>query len=181
MGGRSFFEQNENPFHLEVVLPHPDFRPIVQKGKSRNGKVDGPAACCVRPEFSVTPHLALQWIVEWTLAGSAMLYLSYSGVLAHLRIARSWGSLSSTLRRGEVGEIFATAETVVARGEPVQAALFSRSALRALYRGAGVSLEMADYAERNAAIDPQLLEALRSDAMQLRLLALKRLLQTSAI
>jgi hypothetical protein len=51
-----------------------------------------------------------------------------------------------------------------------------------MYQNARVLLEMADYAKRNVApgseaVDPMLLEALRSDAMQIRLLVLMALAQ----
>ena len=42
--------------------------------------------------------------------------------------------------------------------------------IRAIYQNAGVMLEMADYASRNSdSVDSELLLALRSDAMQIRL------------
>jgi len=38
----------------------------------------------------------------------------------------------------------------------------------AMYKNAGVMMEMAEFAARNSAIDPALLEMLRSDAAQIR-------------
>jgi hypothetical protein len=44
-----------------------------------------------------------------------------------------------------------------------------------MYKNAGVMMEMAEFAARNSAIDPALLEMLRSDAAQIRLCILKSL------
>ena len=47
-----------------------------------------------------------------------------------------------------------------------------------MYQNAGVMQEMAEFASRNSdAIDPMLLQTLRSDAMQIRVCVLKTLVQ----
>jgi hypothetical protein len=50
-----------------------------------------------------------------------------------------------------------------------------------LYRDAGAMIALADYAERNACnLDHALIEELRSDALQIRSIALKALLLRSS-
>ena len=111
--------------------------------------------------------------MEWILTVAATLYLSYFGVLAHRRNTQPWERLSARLRSEEVAEIFIAVKTA---GEHLRVRLNSRSGLRAAYRGAGIALEMADYAERRGTVDRGLVAALREDGMQVRRLALKRLL-----
>jgi hypothetical protein len=110
--------------------------------------------------------------MQWALTVAATLYLSYFGVLAHRRNARSWDSLAARLRTGEVAEIFVAVKTA----DALRVRLSSRNGLQAAYRGAGIALEMADYAERRAMADRGLVNALREDGIAVRLLALKQLL-----
>lgn len=107
-------------------------------------------------------------------------YLGWSGWLAHRRNTRSWDSLVARMGRGMVASIFAAGSPEAMKAgaidEDLRSKIKSRRGLWAVYKGAGVVLEMADYAERSrSSIDPALLDSVRNDAMRSRVLALKAL------
>jgi hypothetical protein len=108
------------------------------------------------------------------------IYLGCSGFLAHRRNARSWDSLAARLGSGMAARIFVAgpwdASKTSAIDEIFRTEITSRRGLWAVFKGAGVVLEMADYAERSrSSIDPALLDSVRNDAMRSRVLALKAL------
>ncbi len=114
---------------------------------------------------AVTPLFIFECSLEWLLAGAVTLYVSYCGVQAHRRNARPWELLVARFQSAEA-----------AMADVAGSAATRRSGLKAAYRVAGVALEMADYAVRNAEADERLLQVLRGDAVQIRLLAMRRLL-----
>jgi hypothetical protein len=100
------------------------------------------------------------------------------------RNIQSWDSLLCQLRSDwsarELSEQFLWKEGLTATTSDIWERLDGARGLWAMYQNARVLLEMADYANRNtmpgaAAIDPMVLETLRSDAMQIRLCVLMAL------
>src|SRR5580692_4097023 len=102
------------------------------------------------------------WFVEWLFVGASSLYLCYCYVQAHRRNARSWGLIVADFKILDAVNLKAAG-----RGRMPQ------QELKAAYQLAGTALEMADYAERNGAAEPRLIEALRGDALQIRLVVIK--------
>lgn len=100
------------------------------------------------------------WTLQWLFVGASSLYLCYCGVQAHSRNARSWDVIVAG---------FQILDPVNLNGLGSS----RRHELKAAYRMAGTALEMADYAERNGVAEAGLIEALRSDAVQVRLAAIK--------
>jgi hypothetical protein len=118
--------------------------------------------------------------LEWAVLVAVTVYLVWSGFLAHHRNARSWDSLVARLGSGTLAGIFVADRSEVVEAsaidEDFRSKITSRRGLWAVYKGAGVVLEMADYAERNrSSIDPALLDSVRNDAMRSRVIALKAL------
>ncbi len=100
------------------------------------------------------------------------------------RNIQSWDSLLCQIRSDwsarELSEQFLWKEGLTATTDDIWQRLDGPRGLWAMYQNARVLLEMADYASRNCPpgaepIDPMLLEALRSDAMQIRLCVLMAL------
>src|SRR6266702_7945994 len=100
------------------------------------------------------------------------------------RNVQSWDGLLRQLRSDwsarELSEQFLWKEGLTATTDDIWQRLDGPRGLWAIYQNARVLLEMADYANRNAIpgsdpIDPMVLEALRSDAMQIRLCVLMAL------
>jgi hypothetical protein len=125
--------------------------------------------------------VTLLFDLEWALLVVVIVYLGCSGFLAHRRNARSWNSLAAMLGTSMVARIFAAgpwdASKTSAIDEIFRTEITSRRGLWAVFKGAGVVLEMADYAERSRSpIDPAILDSARNDAMRSRVFALKALL-----
>ena len=97
------------------------------------------------------------------------------------RNALSWDSLVTRLQPGwsarDLSVHFLSKEGLNTTPEETWERMEGFRGMRAMYRNAGVMLEMVDYAARNSdpscAIDRILLETLRSDAMQIRIGALR--------
>ena len=93
----------------------------------------------------------------------------------------SWDSLVTRLQPGwsarDLSVHFLSKEGLNTTPEETWERMQGFRGIRAMYRNAGVMLEMVDYAARNSdpsgSIDRILLETLRSDAMQIRLGALR--------
>ena len=94
------------------------------------------------------------------------------------RNVQSWDDLLCQLRSDwsarDLSSQFLWKEGLTATTDDIWQRLDGPRGLWAMYQNARVLLEMADYASRNALpgsqpVDPMLLEALRSDAMQIRL------------
>jgi hypothetical protein len=102
------------------------------------------------------------------------------------RNLQSWDNLLCQLRSDwsarDLSDQFLWKEGLNATTEDIWQRLNGPHGLWAMYQNARVLLEMADYANRNMLpgaepIDPMVLEALRSDAMQIRLCVLMALAQ----
>ncbi len=100
------------------------------------------------------------------------------------RNAQSWDSLLCQLRTDwsarDLSEHFLWKEGLAATTDDIWQRLDGPRGLWAMFQNARVMLEMADYASRNSdetsvSIDPMMIEALRSDAMQIRLCVLMAL------
>jgi hypothetical protein len=96
------------------------------------------------------------------------------------RNVQSWDSLLCRLRSDwsakDLSNQFLWKEGLTATHDDIWQRLDGPRGLWAIYQNARVLLEMADFASRNSLpgtpIDPMVLEALRSDAMQIRLCVL---------
>ena len=98
------------------------------------------------------------------------------------RADESWESLVARLQRGwsgrELADYFLSKEGLSAPPDEIWERMHGARGLWAMYRNAGVMLEMADYAVRNSAsLNPELLATFRSDALQIRVGALTALAQ----
>jgi hypothetical protein len=98
------------------------------------------------------------------------------------RNTQTWESLIVRLRRDsrarELSEHFLWREGVTASAEETWNRIQGAHGLWVMYQNTRVMLEMADYAVRHCeSVDRQLIETLRSDAMQIRICVLVALVQ----
>jgi len=96
------------------------------------------------------------------------------------RNSQSWESMIARLRPGwsalGLSDHFSQKEGLNTTPDETWERIKGPRGLCAMYQNAGVLLEMADYAAQNCnTIDPELLSALRDDATQIRMGALKAL------
>ncbi len=96
------------------------------------------------------------------------------------RNAQSWDSLVVRLRADwsarDLSDHFLWKEGLDATADETWTRIQGAHGLWAMYQNARVMLEMADYADRNCeSVDRELIEALRSDAMQIRVCVLMAL------
>ena len=108
------------------------------------------------------------------------LYLGRWRAGVRRRNTQSWESLIVRLRPDwsarDLSEHFLWKEGVNATPEETWQRINGAHGLWAMYQNARVMLEMADYASRNCeGVDRELLETLRSDAMQIRVCVLMAL------
>jgi hypothetical protein len=101
---------------------------------------------------------------RWLFVGAAVLYLVYCRMQARRRNTRSWESIAAELRSLE------TARRGIEGSRPLD-----QAELKAVYRSAGLMMELANCAERNGGAEAGMIDALRIDAMQIRISALKQL------
>ena len=110
------------------------------------------------------------------------IYLVRGKISLSHRNLQSWDSLLARLDPGwtasTLSDHFLSREGLNSTPDETWEHIQGARGLRAMYRNAGVMLEMADYAARNCeTIDTELLAALRSDATQIRIGVLKALAQ----
>jgi hypothetical protein len=110
------------------------------------------------------------------------LYLGKWRAGVHRRNTQSWESLIVRLRADwsarELSDHFLWREGVNATPEETWKRIRGAHGLWAMYQNARVMLEMTDYALRNCdSVDRELVETLRSDAMQIRVCVLMALAQ----
>jgi hypothetical protein len=103
----------------------------------------------------------------------AALYLAHLRAAARRRNAQSWESLVAQLRLDwtprELNDCTQGSERISATPEVAWQRIKGPKGLCVMYQNARVMMEMADYAARNSeSVDRELLETLRSDAMQIR-------------
>lgn len=109
-------------------------------------------------------------------------YLGFLRVSMARRNKRSWESLIARLQTGWSGrslsEHFLWKEGVSSTPDETWVHIQGKRGLWAMFKNAGIMLQMADYAGRHAEnVDPELLRTLRSDAVQLRMCALMTIAQ----
>lgn len=109
-------------------------------------------------------------------------YLTHFRMRLVQRNRQSWESLVARLRPSWGGEQssrhYLWLEGITVEPDELWANIGGAHGIWALFKNAGVMMEMADFAERNCkAIDQELLQRLRSDAMQVRKCALAVLVQ----
>jgi hypothetical protein len=136
--------------------------------------------------------LSYECVQKWLLMILPVLQIAAIAVLAvflarwraglRRRNAQSWESLIARLQPDwsarELSDHFLSKEGLHTTPEETWERIQGARGLRAMYRNAGVMLEMADYAARSSdSVDPELLAALRSDATQIRLGVLTALAQ----
>jgi hypothetical protein len=120
-------------------------------------------------------------LLQVTVVTAVAFYLYCWRAGVRRRNAQSWGSLLARLRPGsgayELSNQPLREEWLEATPEENWKRIQGPYGLWAMYQNSRVMLEMADYAARNtASIDRELLAALRSDAMQIRVFVLKALI-----
>ena len=109
-------------------------------------------------------------------------YLGYLRFSMARRNKQSWESLIARLQKGwsgrQLSEHFLWKEGLSSTPDHTWEQIQGTRGLWAMHKNAGIMLQMADYAARNAEnIDPALLQALRSDAVQIRLCTLTTIAQ----
>lgn len=108
-------------------------------------------------------------------------YLGRWRIGVHRRNGQSWESLIARLQHGfnarELSEHFLWKEGLSATPEDTWERIKGPRGLWAMYKNAQVMLEMASFAAQHGDVNPMTLEALRSDAMQIRTCVLKAIAQ----
>jgi hypothetical protein len=109
-------------------------------------------------------------------------YLGYLRAAMARRNKQSWDSMIAQLEKGwsgkQLSEHFLWKEGLSATPDETWVHIQGTRGLWAMHKNAGIMLRMADYAARNSDnVDPELLQALRSDAVQIRLCVLKTITQ----
>ena len=112
---------------------------------------------------------------------SIVLYFGWWRFAAHRRSGRTWEQMLSDLHgnwtaRG-LSEHFPYKEGLSASPDHIWKLMGGPAGLWAMYKNARVMIEMADYAAHNGNVDAALLMALRTDATQIRICALRSLIQ----
>jgi hypothetical protein len=121
-------------------------------------------------------------LLEISAIAAVAVYLLRWRAGVRRRNAQSWDSLVSRLRLDwsarELCDQVLRQETSNATPEEKWKRIQGAQGLCAMYQNASVMLEMADYAARNSlSVDSELLAALRSDAMKIRVCVLMALVQ----
>jgi hypothetical protein len=109
-------------------------------------------------------------------------YLVYLRISVGRRKNLSWEALVARLQSGwsgrQLSEHFLWKEGLSSTPDETWEQIQGTRGLWAMHKNAGIMLQMADYAARNAEnVDPELLRTLRSDAMQIRLCTLMTIAQ----
>ncbi len=121
-------------------------------------------------------------LLQIALIATVAFYLGRWRVGVRRRNSQTWDSLLARLRPDwsarELSDHFLWKEGLNASPEDAWKRMEGPHGLWAIYQNARVMLEMADFASRNCAtVDRELVETLRSDAMQIRVCVLMALAQ----
>jgi hypothetical protein len=121
-------------------------------------------------------------LLQIALIATVAFYLGRWRVGVRRRNSQTWDSLLARLRPDwsarELSDHFLWKEGLNASPEDAWKRMEGPHGLWAIYQNARVMLEMADFASRNCAtVDRELVETLRSDAMQIRVCVLMALTQ----
>jgi len=111
-------------------------------------------------------------------------YLGYLRISMGRRNKQSWESLIARIQTGwsgrQLSEHFLWKEGVNSTPDETWVHIQGARGLWVMYKNAAVMLQMADFAARHAgSVDPELLQAVRSDAMQIRLCTLRTIAQST--
>ncbi|HWA94135.1 MAG TPA: hypothetical protein VG844_06000 [Terracidiphilus sp.] len=109
-------------------------------------------------------------------------YFGYWQIGVRRRNRQSWESLIGRLNEGlkfnALSEHFPWKEGLSTTPEETWERIGGVSGLKAIYKNAGIMLEIADFAARNASnVDPVLLKNIHADAAQIRVCVIKTLAQ----
>jgi len=112
-------------------------------------------------------------------------FLYHCRAAQHRRNTQSWDSLLARLRPGWNARVLCEMVSAEDAHKPTLREKWTRirgaDSLWAMYRNAGVMMEMADYAARNSdSVAPEILRSLRSDAMRIRILILQFVVKYAA-
>lgn len=139
-------------------------------------RVPGPAP---QPVNSTAEGVSTMPAIFQSVALAAVaVYLCWWAAALRRRNARSWDSLMARLSLDwsarELSDLCLPARTAQATPGGKWRRIWGARGLWAMYRNAGVMLELANYAARNSdSVEPDLLRKLRADAMCIRLCILK--------
>jgi len=119
-------------------------------------------------------------LIQIATLGIVAFYLGRWRASVRRRNTQSWDSLIARIRPDwsarELSDHFLWKEGVSTTPEETWTRLHGAHGLWAIYQNARTMLEMADYAIRNCeSVDRELIETLRSDAMQIRVCVLMAL------
>jgi len=119
-------------------------------------------------------------IIQVAAVALIALYFVYWRLRAHRRSHQSWEAMLVRLHHGwntgQLSEHFPWKEGLNATPDETWKRIHGARGLWAMYRNAGVMLELADFAVRCTGADRALLETLRTDATQIRLFALQAMI-----
>ena len=124
-------------------------------------------------------------LLQVIFLGAFLLYLAKWRGSMRRRNIKSWDQLFSQLRTDwsahAVCDQLLWKENVSADHSDIWGKVNGPFGLWVMFKNAGVLLEMADFAARNASpdnpVDPLLIESIRTDAMQIRLCVLMAIMQ----
>jgi hypothetical protein len=121
-------------------------------------------------------------LVQFAVILAVGLYLAKWGRSARRRNSQSWDALLAQLRpewsARTLSDHFLWREGINGNSEETWNRLEGPRGLWVIFQNARVMMQMADFADRNGeGVDKMLLETLRSDAIQIRLLVLMALAQ----
>lgn len=121
----------------------------------------------------------LMTVLQFVAVACVALYLASWRFRTYRRNHQSWESLVARLQHvwniREINEHFPWKEGLSATPDRTWNQIGGARGLWAMYKNAGIMLQMADFAARHAGVDPLVLEVLRGDATQIRIAALKAL------
>ena len=118
-------------------------------------------------------------VLQIVAVALVVLFLVGTRVRIWRRNRQSWEGMLARMQHGwnasELSEHFPWKEGLNASPDETWTRIGGARGLWAMYRNAGIMLELADFAARHVGADSALLETLRSDATQIRLAALQAL------
>ena len=127
-----------------------------------------------RSDFSRAGSAMILQLFEIGIAASGAVYLSLWRIRIHRQRTSAWDSLVAQLKPSysgsELSHEYLRDEDLNSTPEERWHRIQDARGYWEMFENAGVMLNMADYAVRNgAAVDPELLAQLRSDATQIRI------------
>ncbi|MDR3737454.1 MAG: hypothetical protein P4L40_00400 [Terracidiphilus sp.] len=116
-------------------------------------------------------------VLQIVAVSLVVLFLGWSRLRIWRRNRQSWEGMLARMNHGwnasALSEHFPWKEGLNASPDETWTRIGGVHGLWAMYRNAGIMLELADFAARHVGADPTLLETIRNDATQIRLTALQ--------